>query len=299
MNRSIGFAVVALLSSYASSVYAAEDEDFYCRIAQLYDVKTSNVEHLNSKLAESDGLYFNHNGLLASGEEIEDYLAKIHSEKELLDLIHRLEKNTAYYGLTYLGCPKEDDVFLDAGCSAGGCSFVINRAFNCRMEGINLSEKQVSLGNTLAHALEVQDLVQFTQGNMLHLSKPDSYYDGIWACESTEHIPDLKKMFQEFLRVSKPRARLVIITWCANDPDLKKTVDEHYVTQIHTAEEYLQEASLSGWKLLHQENLSERTAKYWTIRSRSKHATGAESFMGPGFSSERLQYFLFTFQNAK
>lgn len=297
MKRLIGLAIAVLLST--NSIYAIEEEDFYSQVARSYDVKTSNTEHLNSKLAETDGLYFNHNGLVAHGDEAAQFLEKIQSEKELLDLIHRLEKNTAYYGLTYLGCPKREDILLDAGCSAGGCSFIINRAFNCKMEGVNLSGKQVSLANTIASSLGVQERVQFSQGNMLSLPKPDNYYDGIWACESTEHIPDLKEMFQEFKRVSKPASRLVIIAWCANDPELKKTVDEHYVTLIHTANEYKEQATLSGWKLLHEENLSDRTAKYWDIRSHSKHATGSESFMGSGFATENLQYFLFTFQNDK
>lgn len=207
MLRIIGLAILVLLSTG----YAVEEEDFYRQVAHSYDVKTTNTEHLNSKLAETDGLYFNHNGLVAHGDEVAKYTCKIQSEKELLELIHRLEKNTAYYGLTYLGCPKKEDVLLDAGCSAGGCSFIINRAFNCHMEGVNLSGKQVSLANSLAHSLGVEDQVLFRQENMLYLSKPDDYYDGIWACESTEHIPHLQEMYKEFKRVSKPASRLVII----------------------------------------------------------------------------------------
>lgn len=289
-----------MMSFFILNLAIGYGEDSYKeKIAEAYDKKTGDVSNLNFMLAENDHFFFNHNGLVASGDFAECYASKIENEKELLSLIHLLEKNNVYNALPYLGCPTEDSILLDAGCGAGGCGLMIHEAFRSHIEGFTLSKGQADFANNIATQLGYQDKVNFFQGDMLNINRPDNYYDFIWACESTEHAPNLREMFAEFARVSKPNARLVIIAWCAHDPKLKETVDEHYLTQIHSAQEYLAAALEEGWLSLTPTDLTDRTATYWQIRALSKNATGAEEFMGPGFASRNLQYFLFTFENKK
>lgn len=277
----------------------AQESDYSERIAREYDKKTSDQEALNYKLAASDGLFFNHNGIVPDENSLEWYLNKATTEEDRLNLIHSLEKNTVLIALPFLGSPKVSDLILDAGCGAGGCGIMIHQTFGCNLEGVTLSKEQANFGNQMAEKFGCADNTIFFQGNMLNLPKPDNSYDFIWACESTEHAPDLNVMFNEFSRISKQNSRLVIIAWCANDPSVKEQVDAHYITQIHTSQEYLNAAADIGWTLKHQLDLTSQTAAYWKIRSFTKDATGSERFMEPGFASRGLQYYLFTFENNK
>jgi geranyl diphosphate 2-C-methyltransferase len=298
MIMKITYCIVAFQCFFSSLMFAKED-DYQERIANSYDNKTNDLNGLNFKLAENDGCFFNHNGIVFPGDSMDIYLSRIHSEQDHLNVIHALEKNTARYGLLFLGSPEKSMVLLDAGCGAGGCSLMIHEAFGCKIEGITLSKEQAKFANTVAANRGYGDRVRFFQGDMLNLNKADNMYDVIWACESTEHAQNLEAMFSEFSRVAKPKSRLVIIAWCANDPELKETVDNHYITQIHTVNEYLQASGNAKWKVLHTSDLTQQTAAYWKIRSSSKNVTGSEKFMGPGFSNGTLQYYLFTFENTK
>lgn len=275
------------------------NDAFFEKIGDSYDRKVIDTSGLNFKLAENDDLFFNHNGIVMSGESFEKYAEAIQSEEDLINLLHNLEKNTVQLGAQFLKIPSQNARVLDAGCGAGGCALMIHNAFACFIEGITLSSEQAKFANAAAEKFGCGNQVHFYRGNMLHIDRGDNFYDCIWGCESTEHIPVLTEMFQEFGRVSKPQARLVLIAWCANDPDVKKQVDDHYITQIHTVDEYLQIAEKVNWKLLDKIDLAEQTAVYWKLRTLSKKATGAEKFMEPGFSSRNLQYFLLVFENGK
>lgn len=298
MNKKITYWIFISYCFLSSFIVAQEDNDRE-RIAHEYDHKTQDLNGLNFKLASRDFYFFNHNGIVFPGDNIGMYLSRISSEEDLLTVIHALEKNTVRYGLLFLGNPEKNMVLLDAGCGAGGCGLMIHEAFGCQLEGVTLSKEQAKFANTIAATYGYADRVQFFQGDMLNLNQSSNYYDCIWACESTEHVQNLDEMFKEFSRVAKPKSRLVIIAWCAKDPELKKIVDQHYITQIHTVHEYLEAAQQTGWKILHLADLTQQTATYWKIRSHSKNATGSERFMEPGFSNGTLQYYLFSFENQK
>lgn len=286
-------------TAFCFSIGQIQGSDYEDRIAKEYDKKTYDQEALNYKLAASDGFFFNHNGLVLDENSLDWYLTKAASEEDKLRLIHSLEKNTVLTALPYLGSPKVTDFVLDAGCGAGGCGLMIHQTFGCNVEGFTLSKEQANFGNQMSAKLGYAEKILFSQGNMLSLPKSANSYDFIWACESTEHAPDLNVMFNEFLRVSKPSSRLLIVAWCANDPNVKNAVDAHYITQIHTVQEYLNAAVDTGWALKHQLDLTSQTALYWKIRSFAKDITGSERFMGPGFASRDLQYYLLTFENKK
>ncbi|PIV68786.1 MAG: SAM-dependent methyltransferase [Candidatus Aenigmarchaeota archaeon CG_4_9_14_3_um_filter_37_18] len=263
-------------------------------IAEMYDLKTTRTG-LNRSLAEGDGLFFNHNGLVLPGETLEMYERSITDEKSRLERLHEIEQNLVRFGILYLGTPTEGMIGLDAGCGGGESGIMIHRSFGSTIEGFTLSPEQARYGNGAAENYGCSDKVRFHVGDMLNLERPKGSYDFIWVCESTEHAADLDAMFREFNRVAKSLSRLVIIAWCAVDPKLKEVVDNHYLTDIHRFDEYLESAQRQGWNLAEHVDLTGMTAPYWELRSRSENGTGAEEFMYSDFRDKGIEYHLLAF----
>lgn len=266
------------------------------KIAAMYDEKTR--EGLNRQLAERDRLFFNHNGILLPGELLQMWESRITDKDTLLEVLHTMEMNSVRYGMLYLNTPTRQMIGLDAGCGAGGAGIMIHRSYGCKMEGFTLSLEQIKYAKEAAKHYGYSDKVQFFDGNMLELSRPDNHYDFIWAHESTEHAPDLNILFQEFARVAKPLSRLVIITMTAHDPEFKKIVDERYLTSFHNLDEYLKAAQAFGWSPAQHVDLTGMTSPYWLLRKNSEVATGTEEFLYQGLSKRTYQYHLFAFDLA-
>lgn len=268
-------------------------------LASLYDLKVQNTQDLNNLLGKRDQLIFNHNGILLPDKAI----TFPHSEGELLSLLHEMEIDQAKYCIKYLGSPRSEQILLDAGCGAGGTSIILHRTYGCVIEGVTLSPKQVEVGMQVARFYGYENAVHFFVGDILNLTCDENYYDFVYASENTEHLPDLNEMYKEFRRATKPGGRLVIVTWCATDgilgSSIKSYVDNHYKTHIHTQREYVMSAEANGWLLKHKVDMTHLTAPYWQLRASSEKRTGSEGFMGFGFSSGSLEYFLFAFDLAK
>ncbi|VVB74440.1 Ubiquinone biosynthesis O-methyltransferase [uncultured archaeon] len=265
------------------------------KIAELYDKKTKK-ENLNTLLAQSDGLLFNHNGIILPGEKIETYSARVNDEKSRLEVLHQMEKNLVALGEKYI-MAQNGAIGLDAGCGAGGAGILIAKK-GFVIEGVTLSKEQANYANNCSAKHRVAEYAKFFVGDMLKLPCKDAHYSFIWACESTEHISNLAALFKEFRRVAKNGARLILITWSAKDLSVKKKVDEHYLTDIHSKQEYLDMALKQDWLILEQVNLKELTSPYWGVRSQSMNKTGSEQFMAPGFASGALEYWLFVFEKS-
>lgn len=270
-------------------------EQFFQEIARYYD---GQREDINLLLAQKDKIVHHHSGLCKSDSTFPEM-----TEEELISELHRQETALTLRGVEYLGVLKPEMKGLDAGCGRGGSSFLINRLYGCSMEGISLSSYQVGFADQIARELGVSDEVKFHEVNMLALPFEDNSFDFIWACESTEHIPNLEEMFLEFRRVAKPDSRLVIIGGCGNPehpegPEFIKGINEWYHILIHSPLEYLDSAKKTGWKLIANINLTPETIPYWHLRERSIHKTGVERFVG-GYESGAGEYRLFSFKLRK
>ncbi len=268
-------------------------------IANMYDSKIVNSTNFNRLLAQQDSLAFNQDGILLPGDSLVSYQARITDDASRLAVLHSLELNTTRFGSLFLKIPSRDTTLLDAGCGAGGSGILIHQTYGCNVEGFTLSPQQAKFGNASAEKYGCAKYVKFAVDDMTHLTKPDNYFDHIWASGSTEHVSSLNTLFKEFARVAKNNARLVIIAWCANDAAVKKSVDEHYLTDINTADSYVSSAAKFGWHDSYHLDLTAQWTPYWQLRSYPNECTGAERFMTPGAVSNKLQYFMFCFDLSK
>jgi len=272
------------------------------KIAASYDKKIASG--INKKLAAEDDYFFNHSGIFLSEKTADEAKHKTFNEKEYLNLLHQLEKNLVLFATPYVGRPSPNKCLFDAGSGGGGSAIMIHQKLGYKITGYTLSKRQAAFGNVAAQKYNVGNNVHFTQGDMLRTVEGDNAYDVIWACESTEHVSEknLRKMFNEFARISKPGASLILIAWTNGAKEnnkqkkIKKLIDEHYITDIHSAKEYIAKGEKEGWKLLDLIDLKSKTLPYWEVRSKSKNATGAEKFFIEGYTEGVLDYFLYVFK---
>jgi geranyl diphosphate 2-C-methyltransferase len=189
---------------------------------------------------------------------------------------------------------------LDAGCGRGGSAILLNQRFGCSIKGLNLSEYQVKFASELVRHIGIDRKISFDLGDMCETKLEDNSVDFVWACESTEHVDDLSKMFNEFHRITKPDSQLVIIAWCKgiteSAEDIIGKVNQAYVTNVHPVQEYERVAEDSNWRLEDKVDLRSQTAAYWRLRERSAVQSGTEPFMSKGFTNRAIEYYLLKFR---
>lgn len=265
-------------------------------IARMYDEKTLNTSEINRKLADRDGFFFNHSGLILP-EDAGSELGPFSDEDELMEFLHEKEKDNARFAMRYLPAPDETSIGLDAGCGAGGSSLMLNEAFGTQMRGFTLSPEQANYGNDAAKSKGVDDKVKFAVADMCNLPSEDDTFDFVWALESTEHISDLNAMFREFRRVAKSDAPAVVVTVTSEGGPVKSAVDDIYITDLHTDEDYLAAARANGWHLTKRVDLTDMCIPYWEIRKGSENKTGKEEILLNSLIDRTIEYHLFAFDS--
>jgi geranyl diphosphate 2-C-methyltransferase len=273
--------------------------NWFGRVAALYDSKRKDF---NWRLA-ADGIIHHHNGLVSDRAAFMRKVRKGGAAAE--KAVHESETALSRFGFRFLGRLKPGATLLDAGCGRGGSSLLLAARYpRLAIRGFTLSSYQASAARAAARRRGCSDRVKFFRGSMLALPARAGSFDAVWACESTEHVPDMGDFFRETARVAKPGARLVIIAWVRNaghrlGRKYAALANEAYVTKIHAEREYLEGAQGTGWELARKEDLTGPTAAYWAGRAALKSGSGTESFMAPGFASRALLYRLYAYRLKK
>lgn len=269
------------------------------KVAALYDGKRRDF---NWKLAP-DGVIHHHNGLVFDRLSFMPRIKKGGAAAE--KLIHASETALSRFGFRYLGKPGPGDMLLDAGCGRGGSSLLLAaRHPELGVRGVTLSAYQASAARAAARARGLAGRIKFSRASMLELPFADDHFDLVWACESTEHVPDLKDFFSEAARAARSGARLVVIAWVRGASGRPgrgyvARADRAYMTKIHAEREYLAAGVKSGWKLNAKVDLTGPAAAYWAARAALGSGSGTEWFMAPAFASRALLYRLYAYRLVK
>lgn len=116
---------------------------------------------------------------------------------------------------------KEGDRVLDAGCGVGGAAMFLASEFNCNVDGITLSEKQVDFARQGVKRLGLGDLVTIKQMDYCNTDYPDNSFDIAWACESSSSAINTDDFANEMYRILKPGGKLVVADFFWPEPDMK------------------------------------------------------------------------------
>jgi geranyl diphosphate 2-C-methyltransferase len=261
----------------------------------IADYWNNEKDPVNIKLGEVDGLYHHHYGIgdydpavLATPPEIRD--------QAMIAEMHRLETAQAEVLLDHLGDIRPQDRLLDAGSGRGGTSFMANARFGCQVDGVSISEQQVSFANDQARQRGVDNQVRFHFRNMLDTGLESRSRRGIWTNETTMYV-DLHQLFGEFARLLDHGGRYVCITGCYNDVTGGRSravsqIDQHYICNIHPRSEYFKALSDNGFVPINVVDLTAATIPYWELRAQSSVATGIEDPFLTAYKEGSFHYLL-------
>jgi len=261
----------------------------------IADYWNKEKDPVNIKLGEVDGLYHHHYGIgdydpavLATPPEVRD--------QAMIAEMHRLETAQAEVLLDHLGDIRPEDRLLDAGSGRGGTSFMANARFGCQVDGVSISEQQVSFANDQARQRGVDNQVRFHFRNMLDTGFDTRSRRGIWTNETTMYV-DLHQLFGEFARLLDHGGRYVCITGCYNDVTGGRSravsqIDQHYICNIHPRSEYFKALSDNGFVPINVVDLTAATIPYWELRAQSSVATGIEDPFLTAYKEGSFHYLL-------
>jgi len=250
---------------------------------------------VNLLLGEVDGTYHHHYGIGDADWSVLEGPEDTRHDRTIKEL-HRLECAQADLLADHLGAVTPDDRLLDAGSGRGGGSFVANRRFGCRVDGVSISEKQVAFANEQAEQAGVADKVRFHLKNMLDTGFETGSFRSIWNNESTMYV-DLSLLFAEHARLLARGGRYVTITGCYNDTyglpsRAVSQINAHYICDIHPRSTYFREMAANRLVPVSVIDLTPATIPYWELRARSSVTTGIEEAFLEAYKDGSFQYLL-------
>jgi sterol 24-C-methyltransferase len=111
-----------------------------------------------------------------------------------------------------LALPEESRV-LDAGCGVGDVAGYLAQHYGLYVCGIDILDFNITAANRRAMRRGVPDRVAFRQMSYADLDFQDETFDGCYTMETLVHAADADVVVQEFYRVLKPGARLVLFEY--------------------------------------------------------------------------------------
>jgi tocopherol O-methyltransferase len=138
----------------------------------------------------------------------------------------------------------------DVGCGYGATAEWLSRHYEVRVTGVTLSSAQLRQAQMRSAA---SPLLHFAQQDWLENTYEGGAFDRVIAIESSEHMPDKQRFFDEAYRTLRPGGRLAVYAWLARDG--ARSWEEH-----HLLEPICREGRLPGMG-------SEAEYRAWAIKA--------------------------------
>jgi len=166
--------------------------------------------------------------------------------------------------------PKPGNRVADIGCGYGATAARLAARLGLRVTGFTLSQEQARIARQRPGPLA------FHVRDWLHNGEPDGAFDHAYAIESTEHMIDKQKLFDEVARTLKPGGRFIVCAWLSEDEPsawrirhlLEPICREGRLPGMGTRGEYEAWAAAAGFRLAHYEDLSRQVRRTWSIVTR-------------------------------
>jgi tocopherol O-methyltransferase len=161
----------------------------------------------------------------------------------------------------------------DIGCGYGATAALLAATRAIAVTGFTLSAMQFAIASERPNP---DGRLGFHRRDWLANDIADHSFDRAYAIESSEHMADKQRFFDEAFRVLKPGGRLVICAWLARtgaggwevDYLLEPICREGRLPSMGTCEDYEALAANAGFVLLGFEDISRKVRRTWSICAR-------------------------------
>jgi SAM-dependent methyltransferase len=103
-----------------------------------------------------------------------------------------------------------NSIVLDLGAGLGGPARYLATAFDCSVEGIDLSADFVDAARYLTERVGLGDRVSFQQGDACQIPFLANYFDVVWTQHVSMNIENRAQLYREVARVLHPGGRFAI-----------------------------------------------------------------------------------------
>ncbi|QRM27560.1 class I SAM-dependent methyltransferase [Microvirga sp. VF16] len=158
----------------------------------------------------------------------------------------------------------------DIGCGYGATAEWLATHHDVQVTGITLSSAQLRQAERRAAG---SPLLHFMRQDWLTNTFEDDAFDHVIAIESSEHMPDKQRFFDETYRTLRPGGRLGVYAWLARDNALPW--EERYLLEpicregrlpsMGTKTEYCDLAVKAGFRIDGFEDLSAKVRRTWSV----------------------------------
>jgi len=151
---------------------------------------------------------------------------------------------------------------LDLGCGLGGPARFIAERYRCRVTGIDLTPRQLSIAQSLTQGLDIEPQIQFIRCDARTLPFADKTFTHVFSNEALIHVSRKHLAIQEAFRVMRQGG-----VFCVQDP----VHDPRF--QIPMLEDSLHPFSLDEYKsTLHQSGFCDVSVNDRTHQSEAAYA---------------------------
>jgi tocopherol O-methyltransferase len=161
----------------------------------------------------------------------------------------------------------------DIGCGYGATGAWFAERFGAAVTGVSVSGVQVARAR---RRMPAAGSVRFAQLDWLANGLPDGAFERAYAIESSEHMPDKQRFFDEAFRVLKPGGVLAVCAWLAGERPrgweirhlLEPICREGRLPGMGDEAEYRAFGERAGFVVAGVEDWSARVRRTWGICAR-------------------------------